>query len=149
MSEHPIQLSWKRHGDFGYETFDRGHTVRFNGGSTLPVTAAPEFFGKKELANPEEILAAALASCHMLTFLAIAAKSLLTVDSYDDHAVATLEKNSDGIMAVTKILLRPKVVFSGDTRPAAEKLKQLHDKACKYCFIENSILSQVIVEPQE
>ena len=146
MSEHPIQLSWKREGTFTYETYGRTHTVRFNGGATLKTTAAPEFMGKKEFANPEEMLAAALASCHMLTFLAIAAKSKHTIDSYEDNATAFLEKNEEGIMAVTRITLRPKVVFSGENLPDEAKIKQLHDKAGKHCFIEHSIRSKVNVE---
>ena len=111
MSEHHAKVAWKKMTpDFTYETYDRTHTISFPGGSLLSASSAPEFMGKKELANPEEMLAATLASCHMLTFLAVAAKSRLTVEAYEDHPVAILEKNATGRMAVTKITLNPKVI---------------------------------------
>ena len=150
MSEYRIQLEWKRNTpDFDYESFERAHQIRFSGGAGLGASSAPEFKGDAKLANPEELLAAAVSSCHFLTFLAIAAKSRLTVDRYEDEAVAMLEKNSEGVMMVTKIYLRPKVVFGGDKLPEKDEIKILHKKAHKYCFIANSILSEVVVEDIE
>src|SRR5512134_3385223 len=112
MSEHRISLAWKRQTtDFTYDTYDRTHTVMFEGGQTIQTSAAPAYLGKAEYANPEELLAASLSSCHMLTFLAIAAKSRYIVDSYEDETTAILDKNAEGAMAVTKIVLRPKVFF--------------------------------------
>ncbi len=148
MSQHRAKTSWKREtADFAYDTYDRTHTIRFDGGITIKGSSAPEYVGKKEYANPEEMLAAALSSCHMLTFLAIAAKSRLQVDKYEDDAVAELAKNSEGVLCVTKVLLQPKVTFGG-TAPDATKLKELHDKAHKHCFIGNSICSEVVIEPR-
>ena len=75
MSEHRISLAWKRQTpDFAYDTYDRTHTVMFEGGQTIQASAAAAYLGKADYANPEELLAASLSSCHMLTFLAIAAK---------------------------------------------------------------------------
>jgi len=147
MSEHRIHLSWKRTTpDFDYETYDRTHDMMFEGGQNLKVSAAVQYKGRPEWTNPEELLAASLASCHMLTFLAIAAKSRYIVDSYQDEAVAVLEKNSEGQIAVTKIILRPKVSFGGDHRPDAAKIKELHEKSNRNCMIQNSIKSQVVLE---
>ncbi len=148
MSEHKISIEWKRQSpDFVYETYDRGHKVHFDGGQSVLTSAAPDYMGNAKLANPEELMAAALASCHMLTFLAVSAKSRFVVDSYSDKAAAILEKNSEGKMAVTKIILRPVVVFGGENKPDAQKLKDLHAKAHHNCMIGNSIKSEVIVEP--
>lgn len=147
MSEHRISLAWKRKTpDFAYETYDRTHTVMFNGGLTLETSAAPQYLGREEFANPEELLAASLASCHMLTFLAIAAKSRYVIDSYEDETTAILGKDPQGNMAVVKIVLKPKVVFSGDKKPDAPQLKNLHEKAGKNCFIETSLKSEVVVD---
>jgi peroxiredoxin-like protein len=121
--------------------------VSFEGGQNLQGTAAPAFNGKAEHANPEELLVAALSSCHMLTFLAVAAKSQLTVDSYEDRAVGTLEKNANGKMAVTKVVLKPKIVFGGSGAPDPTRLKELHAKAHANCMIANSVACQVLVEP--
>lgn len=148
MSEHKATITWKRNTpDYKYETYERSHTVQFEGGSTLNVSAAKEYLGKAEHANPEELLAAALSSCHMLTFLAVAARSHLTLDSYEDTPVATLDKNAAGKLAVTKVVLRPKAVFS-DEVPNADKIAQLHKKAHANCFIANSVSCKVAVEPR-
>ncbi len=82
----------------------------------------------------------------MLTFLAVAAKMRLVVDSYEDEAVAVLGKNEKGVMAVTKIILNPRIVFSGANLPSAEKLAEMHAKSHRNCFIANSINCEVVVE---
>jgi organic hydroperoxide reductase OsmC/OhrA len=147
MSEHKISLAWKRNTpDFAYDTYDRTHTIMFEGGQTVEGSAATQYLGKAEFANPEELLAASLSACHMLTFLAIAAKNRYVVDSYEDETTAILGKDAQGAMAVVKIVLKPKVVFSGEKQPDAAQLKGLHDKAGKNCFIESSIKSEVAVE---
>jgi organic hydroperoxide reductase OsmC/OhrA len=83
----------------------------------------------------------------MLTFLAIASKQQLTVESYRDQAVGVLAKNSAGNMAVTKVTLRPEIRFSGEKQPTNEELRQLHDKAHHACFIANSVKTDVTIEP--
>ena len=148
MSQYRATLQWKNQGsDFNYDTFDRTHKISFPGGIEFKGTSAPEYLGKKELANPEEMLAATLASCHMLTFLAVCAKSRLHVTSYEDNPVATLDKNAEGKFAVTHIQLNPKASFQGET-PSAEKLQELHAKAHRNCFIANSLACKMAVEPK-
>ena len=149
MSEHFATTHWKRETkDYAYESYDRTHTIGFGGGSKIKASSAPEFMGKAELANPEELLAGALSSCHMLTFLAVASKSRLIVNQYEDKAVAILDKNAAGKLCVTKIILRPKVSFDASTPVPVEKLTDLHSKAHKNCFIANSVACQVVLEPQ-
>ena len=148
MAEYKATLSWKNLGtDFSYDTFDRTHCIRFPGGLELVASSAPEYLGKKELANPEELLAATLASCHMLTFLAVSAKSRLHVEAYEDEPVATLDKNAEGKFAVTHIRLNPKVKFKGENT-SPEKLQELHAKAHRNCFIANSLACKMAIEPQ-
>jgi organic hydroperoxide reductase OsmC/OhrA len=83
----------------------------------------------------------------MLTFLAICSKRGFVVDHYEDAASGRLEKNAEGNMAITRITLRPKVVFSGDKQPSAEERERLHERAHAHCFIGTSIRSEVTVEP--
>jgi organic hydroperoxide reductase OsmC/OhrA len=145
MSEHRIQTTWKKEtSDFKYETYNRSHSLKFEGGQSLKGSSAPDFVGDAALANPEELFAAALSSCHMLTFLAIACKASFVVASYTDNAVATLEKNAEGKMAVTKVALNPKIEFQGSA-PDAAKLAELHEKAHKYCMIANSVSAKVSI----
>ena len=99
------------------------------------------------MTDPEEAFVAALSSCHMLTFLAIAATRRLTVDSYQDDAVGTLEKNDKGRLAMTRVVLRPRVVFGAESTPSADELQKMHQKAHAGCFIANSVTSDVVVEP--
>lgn len=147
MSEHHAAIRWSRQTpDFKYETYDRTHSVEFGGGSRCSASSAAEFLGKKELVNPEEMLVAALSSCHMLTFLAIAARSRLVLDEYKDAAVGYLEKNADGKLAVTRVVLRPFTRFSGEV-PSAQKVKEMHEKAHANCFIAQSVRTEVSCEP--
>lgn len=146
MSEHHATIAWERTTeDFTYDTYSRNHLWRFGGGVEIPASAAPGFLGDAGRVDPEEAFVAALSSCHMLTFLAIAARKRLVVDRYRDSAVGYLEKNADGKLAVTRVVLRPEVVFQ--ETPAAEVIDRLHHRAHEECFIANSVRTEVRVEP--
>jgi organic hydroperoxide reductase OsmC/OhrA len=82
----------------------------------------------------------------MLFFLYLAAKQGFVVDEYVDEAVGTMEKNEDGAMAMTRVQLRPRIVYSGDQRPTREVLEELHHRAHGLCFIANSVKSEIVTE---
>ena len=157
MSEHRASVEWHRTTpDFSYPTYDRSHVLRFGQGVEgveVPARAAPGNIPatapRAPGVDPEEGFVAAIASCHMLWFLHLACREKFTVDRYTDHAVGVLGKNRDGKMAVTRVTLRPTAVFGGDTRPTAEQLDRLHEKAHEQCFIANSVRSEVVIEPQQ
>lgn len=149
MSEHRAEIDWKRTtSDFSYETYNRDHDWTFDAGVTLRASAAPEYFGSKSGVDPEEAFVASLSSCHMLTFLAVASRKKLVVESYHDEAVGHLEKNAEGRLCITRVILRPRVVFGGDRTPGPDEIRELHDKAHHHCFIANSVKTDVTVEPQ-
>jgi organic hydroperoxide reductase OsmC/OhrA len=146
MSEHPAKVSWSRGGrEFTYDTYSRDHTWKFDGGVELAASAAPTYLGNPALVDPEEAYVAAVASCHMLTFLAIAARRRFVVDAYEDSATGFMEKNEAGKLAVTRVTLRPAVRFAEKT-PTAEELARLHELAHENCFIANSVRTQITVE---
>ena len=146
MSEHKATIVWARNGaDFGYKTYPRDHAWRFDNGIEIPGSAAPAFLGNPDRVDPEGAFVAALASCHMLTFLALASNRGFVVDSYEDCAVGHLGKNANGKMAVVRIDLHPQITFSGAKLPAQSDLDWLHDKAHKECFIANSVNTEVTV----
>ena len=148
MSEHKVYLSWKNEGeDFSYKTYDRSHLWKFEGGTLIKASAAPDYLGRSELVNPEEAFTASLASCHLLTFLAIASMKKYTVAMYEDNAVAILGKNEKLKMAVTTVYLRPKITFNGDNIPDKTIIDEMHHRAHQECFIANSVLTEIIVEP--
>ncbi len=150
MSEHRAQLSWSR-GDtpFTYETYPRDHVLCFAGGVEVPASAAPAYQGSPDRVDPEAALVGALSSCHMLTFLALAARKRLVVDEYTDDAVGHLEKNEDGKLAVTRATLRPKVTFAKGSAPTPAEIERLHHLAHENCFIANSVKTVVRVEPAD
>ena len=147
MSEHTAKISWSRGSrDFSYDTYSRDHTWTFGAGVQLQASAAPDYMGSAEKVDPEEAFVAALSSCHMLTFLAIAARKHLIVDSYVDAAVGYLEKDDEGTLCVTRVVLRPKVSFAAQSSPSASALEKLHQQAHEHCFIANSVRSSVTIE---
>jgi len=92
--------------------------------------------------DPEEAFVASLSSCHMLFFLSVAAKKKLIVDSYTDNAEGTLEKNAENTMAMTKVVLNPKISFSGE-QPSAKVIEKIHHLAHQECFIANSVTTRI------
>lgn len=140
------QVTWTRKtADFAYDTYDRTHEIKFPGGIQYTASSAPEYKGNAAYINPEEGLLAALSSCHMLTFLAVAARGGYTVDRYEDSATAVLGKNEKGKLAVTEVNLKPKISFGGDKKPTDEQLATLHEKAHANCFIANSVTTKITI----
>lgn len=150
MHEYKVKLNWLADSeDFSYKNYTRTHELTFGGGISIKGSAAPEYLGKPEYSNPEEAFIASLASCHMLTFLAIASYKKYAIKSYEDHAVGFVGKNNNNKMAVLKVLLRPAIEFTGHNRPTQEELDRMHEKAHGECFISNSVSSEVIIEQQQ
>jgi organic hydroperoxide reductase OsmC/OhrA len=150
--EYKASVSWKRGADvFTDMKFSRLHKWSFDGGVTLPASASPHVvrlpYASAEAVDPEEAFVAALSSCHMLTFLYLAAKLGYVVDSYDDAAVGVMTKNARGKLFVSRVALRPAIAFSGTKQPNEADLAKLHHDAHEKCFIANSVLTEVVVEP--
>lgn len=147
MSEHHATLTWTRgESGFGYKEYPRTHAWTFpRSGQTLKAAAAPAFLGAEDCVDPEEAYVAALASCHMLTFLAIASRSGFVVDRYEDRPVGFLEKGENGKLWLSRIELRPEIAFSGERQPSPADLATLHDKAHHECFLANSVRTSVTI----
>lgn len=145
-SEHSARIEWRR-GDagFSYPEYSRGHRVAYEGGVTHPMSAAKPYLGDPAVPNPEDLLVAALASCHMLTFLAICARKGIVVDAYEDDARGVLERPPGKKMQVTRVVLRPRITFAG-APPDEATLASLHHQAHEGCFIASSVKTEVVVE---
>ena len=145
MSEHKATVKWSRGGkDFTYKTYSRDHVWSVNG-NDVPASATTAYFGNPSRVDPEAALVAALSSCHMLTFLALAANRGFVVERYEDAAVGHLEKNAAGKLAITRVELHPSITYGGAKQPTEEDLDWLHEKAHKECFIANSVTTEVRV----
>ncbi len=151
MSTHQAQIRWQRGTDefFVDSRYSRAHEWRFDGGVVVPassaVTSVPLPYSKQENVDPEEALVAAVSSCHMLTFLYLAAKTGLVVESYDDTAVGFMNPDSRGRLSITAIMLAPAVVLSGQKPPNDAVVARLHHDAHEECFIANSVRAQITV----
>ena len=147
MTKISINLTWKlNNGKLTPGNYSNKHEIKFNDKISINGDAAPDWRGDKQNSNPEQTLAASLSSCHMMTFLALAAKMNWPVSSYTDNAIATLGKNSKGLMSVIEIELNPKVEFSNGFSIDSSKMNEVQDRAHRYCFISNSLSKEVKVK---
>jgi organic hydroperoxide reductase OsmC/OhrA len=151
--EYTATVAWKRPDGEAFTDlkFSRGHQWSFDGGVTVAGSSSPLSvkvpYSRADAVDPEEALVAALSSCHMLTFLFFAAKGGYVVDSYVDDAVGVMTKNERGKLFVSKTTLRPRIAFAGAKQPSAAELDQLHHHAHEECYIANSVLTEVVIEP--
>ena len=144
MTELSIQLHWQRtEVELKSGNYSNLHTVQFNDSNEIPVDAAPDWGGDPSNTNPEQALASALSSCQMMTFLALAAKANWPVASYYDHGVAHLGKNPKGLMSVTRVDLHPVARFDTGFTVEEAKLREMHHRAHRYCFIANTLAESV------
>ena len=146
MSEHVVKLEWRAAAHSTKpETYSRDLVVHVSPDVKIPASAAVEYLGAAEKADPEQLLVSALASCHMLYFLALAEGQGYVVSTYTDNAVGVVSKRDEGGFWVSEIILNPQVGFSSEKRPDAQALERLHHRAHKGCFIANSIKTKVSV----
>ena len=149
MADYRATVTWALEdgGDFLKGRYSRGHTVTFQN-HVVPATASAHVVGKwaaPGAVDPEEMFVAALANCHMLTFLHVARLRGFVVTRYRDEAVGVMEKNAEGRMAVTRVTLRPEITYEGQ-RPTGAERDALHHEAHQECFIANSVKTEVVVE---
>jgi organic hydroperoxide reductase OsmC/OhrA len=152
MHSHDATISWNREGQkFTDNRYSRAHAWAFDGGAVVPASSSPHVvpvpMSVAANVDPEEALVAATSSCHMLFFLSIAAKHGFVVDSYVDRASGFMEKNGEGKVAVSRIVLRPEVAFGGERRPTPEEIEHIHHESHEQCFIANSLKTEIVVEP--
>lgn len=153
MSRHTAHISWTRDRDrepFVGGDYCRAHCWRFDGGLTVPASASPHIVpvpkSDPSAVDPEEAFVASLSSCHMLWFLSLAAERGFVVDAYEDDAEGMLGRDGDGRLAITRVVLRPRVTFGGDVRPTDDEVAGLHEGAHGLCFLARSVKGEVVVE---
>ena len=151
MSTHTATLTWKR-GDqvFADGKYSRFHEIAFDGGVTMPASSSPSVvklpLSREDAVDPEEMLVASLSSCHGLFFLDFARRAGFVIDSYVDRAEGVMGKRADGRIALVKLTLKPEITWSGDKRPSAADIHELHHKSHEACYIANSFNGEVVIE---
>jgi len=152
MSRHTVKVRWTR-GDAAFtdHRYSRRHVLRFDGGAEVPASSSehsgPVPYSDPEAVDPEEAFVASISSCHMLWFLSIAARRGYRIDAYTDDAEGFLEKDAEGRMSMTRVVLRPRAVFSGDHAPSTPDIAAMHDEAHHACYIANSVKTAIGCEP--
>lgn len=150
MSSHFATIRWARSGpDFADGRYSREHTWSFDGGVSIPASPSPGVvpapWSNPACVDPEEAFVAAIASCHMLTYLWLASKAGLVVDRYDDEAVGVMTKNDRGVPWVSRVTLSPVIAWGGAANPTDDEVARLHERAHEECFIANSVKTDVLV----
>ena len=138
-----LSLAWT--GNTLDGAYHRDAIVTSPGKPPLAVSSAPEYAGNPACWNPEDLLGSALATCHMLTFLALCAKAKVEVLGYEDPAEAVLD-TVDKVTRVTQVHLRPLIRVTRGTSMA--KVLELFEKAHKYCFVANSVTCEAVLAPR-
>ena len=146
MSDFNIELNWEL-GDheLSLGKYLTDHRIKINEHISFLGSSASDYGGNINNINPEQALAAAMSSCHMMTFLALAAKIKWPVIKYSDRATAFIGKNSKGKMCVNKIELNPKIIFDNNFSVQNKEIIKMKDRAHRYCFIANSLSDEVKV----
>ncbi len=150
LSTYTANVIWHRNEqNFIDKKYSRAHRWEFDGGVSIPASASPHIvplpYSVEANVDPEEAFVASISSCHMLFFLDIASKKKLLVDSYIDNAEGVLEKDAEGKLAMTRVILNPTISFSGK-QPSEELLHRIHHLAHQECFIANSVKTVVTVK---
>ncbi|QLE86265.1 OsmC family peroxiredoxin [Shewanella sp. Scap07] len=153
MASYNARVQWQHsdEDDFTKGRYSRAHTWSFDGGAELAASSSPHIvplpFSDENAVDPEEAFVASLSSCHMLFLLHFAAKAGYIVQSYEDNACGKMAQDEQGKLAMTEVVLNPKVVFSnnnGADKPSEEQLAHLHHLAHEQCFIANSVKTNII-----
>ncbi|HBE17952.1 MAG TPA: peroxiredoxin [Cyanobacteria bacterium UBA11149] len=151
MSEHIAVVQWQRNeAKFIDRQYSREHVWKFDGGAEILASPSPHVvpipYSNPAGVDPEEAFIASLSSCHMLWFLAIAAKKKFLVNSYQDRAIGLLSKGENGQLAITRVNLHPQIIFAEDNLPTAKQIEEMHEEAHRSCFIANSVKTEIIIE---
>ena len=151
MAKHYATIRWfaSPGEDFAKGQYSRAHSWNFDGLTNVAASASPHIvslpWANPNAVDPEEAFVASVSSCHMLFFLDFARREGLVVTSYDDEAEGEMRKGNDGKVRITRIALRPRIIFGGE-EPDQAVIDELHHKAHEACFIANSITTEVVVE---
>lgn len=146
--EYRVDVEWRGNrgtGTSGYRDYGREHVVRAEGKAEIAGSADPTFRGDRDRWNPEELLLAALAQCHMMSYLHMAVRAGIVVVAYEDHAEGTMRTRGLG-GAFTEAVLRPVVTVADGAM--VEAARAAHAEAREHCFIANSVNFPVRHEPE-
>jgi len=141
MKQHHYKttITWtgnRGNGTASYTGYDRAHTIASAGKPVIPGSSDPSFRGDAARYNPEEMLVASIAACHMLWYLHLCTVAAVVIVDYTDDATGVMEETADGGGRFTEVTLFP--VITVTDKEMIEKADALHAEANRLCFIANS-----------
>jgi organic hydroperoxide reductase OsmC/OhrA len=148
-SLHETHVKWTGNrgtGTSAYRAYDRTWNLETPGKPVVACSNDPALGGDRAKHNPEDMLVAALSSCHMLWYLHLCAAAGVTVVSYADAAAGEMAMHKDGSGEFVAVTLRPRVELAPGSD--AGKARALHGEVHKFCFIARSVNFPVVVDPQ-
>jgi organic hydroperoxide reductase OsmC/OhrA len=139
--DHHYKVSVKWTGNLGtgtsnYKGYSRNHLIQVEGKPPVESSSDPAFRGDPNRYNPEEMMVAALSSCHMLWYLHFCAEAGIIVTSYIDYAEGTMVEDQSGSGRFTEVILKPSISLAN--MQMMDQANALHAKANQFCFIANS-----------
>lgn len=151
MAEHAYATRLRWTGDRGggtasYRAYGREHVISAAGKPDLAGSADTAFRGNADRWNPEELLVAALSSCHMLFYLHLCAEAGAVVVAYEDEASGVMAMAADGGGEFREVVLRPRVTIAAADMAAVAEAQ--HERANALCFIARSVNFEVRHEPR-
>jgi organic hydroperoxide reductase OsmC/OhrA len=145
--DYAVRVQWQGNlgtGTSGYRDYGRDLLISAEGNPPIEGSADKPFRGTPERWNPEELLVAALAQCHMLSYLHVAVKHGIIVTAYEDDAAGVMRQVGEG-GNFTSVTLHPVVTISAGDPEVAQAI---HAEASALCFIASSVNFPVHHEPQ-
>ena len=149
MHSYALRLDWTGNlgtGTSGYRDYSRNCVVTANGKPELAGSSDRTFHGDASRWNPEDLLVAALAQCHLLAYLHLVADAGVIVTAYVDEATGEMQTHRDGSGEFTSVVLHPVVTVASAEQ--TELAQSLHERAHELCFIARSVNFPVSCEPQ-
>ncbi|MFP4539172.1 MAG: OsmC family protein [Dichotomicrobium sp.] len=138
-----VRVSWSGE-TRSYDSYSRAHRIEIDGKPAITASSDPAFRGDPKLLTPEDMLLAALSSCHMLWYLHLCAVKGVVVTDYQDRAEATMVV-ARRAGRFTEVVLHPVVTITPDSDTALAE--SLHERAHAECFIANSVNFPVRYQP--
>ncbi|NYI71405.1 organic hydroperoxide reductase OsmC/OhrA [Naumannella cuiyingiana] len=134
-----VEVEWTGNrgaGTTGHRDYGREHIVRVDGLPDIAGTADPAFRGDRERHNPEQLLVAALAQCHMLSYFHRAVLTGVVVTAYADRAHGEMTQEGSG-GCFERVVLHPVVTVADASM--VDAAIAAHGPASADCFIANSV----------
>lgn len=132
-------------GTSSYQAYSRSYQIHAAKKAVIEASSDPKYRGDAHKYNPEELLVASIASCHMLWYLHLCADHGIVITHYNDPAIGIMITGQSGSGQFEKVILQPEVIV--EKKEMIQVAIELHSKAHEMCFIANSVNFPININP--